>query len=300
LYLRQLRYFVAVAERGGFAAAASTLNIAQSALSRHVKELERELGGALLERGARGVTVTESGKVLLARGRWLFGTIDDIKAEVRTENREPSGTVRLGAPSSLADIFYAPLAHLIVKRFPRVRLELSEGLTEGMCDRLLRGELDLAVVTTPQPNDHLDYETLVVEQVFLIGPPRDPLLKRGKLTRKEFEGLPAAIVPLSRNPFPPTVPFSLRVDSAVPMKRIVASGLGYGLLPFSGIHEEIEAGKLSAALLPWMRADRVLALPRGRPVSRATREVFTGLMQVCQDLVDEGKILVAKPRKTSR
>ena len=298
--LRQLRYFVAVAERGGFAAAASTLNIAQSALSRHVKELERELGGALLERGARGVTVTESGKVLLARGRWLFGTIDDIKAEVRTENREPSGTVRLGAPSSLADIFYAPLAHLIVKRFPRVRLELSEGLTEGMCDRLLRGELDLAVVTTPQPNDHLDYATLVVEQVFLIGPPRDPLLKRGKLTRKEFEGLPAAIVPLSRNPFPPTVPFSLRVDSAVPMKRIVASGLGYGLLPFSGIHEEIEAGKLSAALLPWMRADRVLALPRGRPVSRATREVFTGLMQVCQDLVDEGKILVAKPRKTSR
>jgi LysR family nitrogen assimilation transcriptional regulator len=300
LDLRQLRYFVAVAERGGFAAAASTLNIAQSALSRHVKELERELGGALLERGARGVTVTESGKVLLARGRWLFGTIDDIKAEVRTENREPSGTVRLGAPSSLADIFYAPLAHLIVKRFPRVRLELSEGLTEGMCDRLLRGELDLAVVTTPQPNDHLDYETLVVEQVFLIGPPRDPLLKRGKLTRKEFEGLPAAIVPLSRNPFPPTVPFSLRVDSAVPMKRIVASGLGYGLLPFSGIHEEIEAGKLSAALLPWMRADRVLALPRGRPVSRATREVFTGLMQVCQDLVDEGKILVAEPRKTSR
>ncbi len=300
LDLRQLRYFVAVAERGGFAAAASTLNIAQSALSRHVKELERELGGALLERGARGVTVTESGKVLLARGRWLFGAIDDIKAEVRTENREPSGTVRLGAPSSLADIFYAPLAHLIVKRFPRVRLELSEGLTEGMCDRLLRGELDLAVVTTPQPNDHLDYETLVVEQVFLIGPPRDPLLKRGKLTRKEFEGLPAAIVPLSRNPFPPTVPFSLRVDSAVPMKRIVASGLGYGLLPFSGIHEEIEAGKLSAALLPWMRADRVLALPRGRPVSRATREVFTGLMQVCQDLVDEGKILVAKPRKTSR
>ncbi|MBN8990380.1 MAG: LysR family transcriptional regulator [Rhizobiales bacterium] len=298
--LRQLRYFVAVAERGGFAAAASALNIAQSALSRHVKELERELGGALLERGTRGVTVTESGKVLLARGRWLFGTIDDIKAEVRTENREPSGTVRLGAPSSLADIIYAPLAQLFVKRFPRVRLELSEGLTEGMCDLLLRGELDLAVVTTPQPNDHLDYETLVVEQVFLIGAPRDPLLKRGKLTRKEFEDLPAAVVPLSRNPFPSTVPFSLRVDSCGPLKRIVACGLGYGLLPFSGIHEEVAAGKLSAALLPWMRADRVLALPRGRPVSRATREVFAGLRQVCQDLIDEGTILVAKPRVGSR
>ena len=96
-------------------------------------------------------------------------------------------------------------------------------------------------------------------------------------------------MPLSRNPFPPTVPFSLRVDSAVPMKRIVASGLGYGLLPFSGIHEEIEAGKLSAALLPWMRADRVLALLRGRPASRATREVFAGLRQVCQDLITKAR-----------
>jgi LysR family nitrogen assimilation transcriptional regulator len=297
--LRQLRYFVAVAERGGFAAAASALNVAQSALSRHVKELERELGGALLERGARGVTVTESGKVLLARGLWLFSTIDDIKAEVRTENREPSGTVRLGAPSSLADIFYAPLAQLLVKRFPRVRLELSEGLTEGMCDRLLRGELDLAIVTQPQPNDHLDYETLVVEQVFLIGPPRDPLLKRGKLTRKEFNGLPAAIAPLSRNPFPPTVPFSLRVDSSVPMKRIVACGLGYGLLPFSGIHEEVAAGALSAALLPWMQAERVLALPRGRPVSRATREAIAALKEVCAGLIRDGKILTVPARTRS-
>ena len=100
--LRQLRYFVAVAERGGFGAAASALNVAQSALSRHIRVLEEELGGALLVRGTRGVSVTESGKVLLDRGRWLLGSLDDIKAEVQTENREPSGTVRLGAPSSLA------------------------------------------------------------------------------------------------------------------------------------------------------------------------------------------------------
>jgi LysR family nitrogen assimilation transcriptional regulator len=240
--LRQLRYFIAVAERGGFAAAASTLNVAQSALSRHVKELEHELGGKLPERGARGVSVTGSGKVLLARGRWLLGTIDDIKAEVRTENREPSGTVRLGVPASLAEILYAPFAKLFVNRFPKVRLEMSEGLTEGMSDRLLRGGLDVAIVTVPQPNDHLDYETLVVEQVFLIGPPRDPLLKRGRITRKEFDSLPAGIAPLSRNPFPPTVPFSLRVESSIPMKRIVASGLGYGLLPFSGIHEAGQPG----------------------------------------------------------
>jgi LysR family nitrogen assimilation transcriptional regulator len=295
--LRQLRYFVAVAERGGFGAAASALNVAQSALSRHIKLLEHELGGALFERGARGVAVTESGKVLLMRGRWLLSTLDDIKAEVLTENREPSGTVRLGAPSTLADNFYAPLACLFAGRFPRVKLELSEGLTEEMTDRLLRGELDLAIVTAPRPNDHLDYQTLVVEQVFLIGPPRDPRVNRGALTRKDFNQLPAAVLPLSRSVFPPGVRSSLRVESMTPLKQMVAAGLGYGLLPFSGIHQEVAAGTLAAALLPWMRADRVLALPRGRPISRATRETVAALQEVCRDLINEGKILTAAVRR---
>lgn len=294
--LRQLRYFVAVAERGGFVAAAGTLNVAQSALSRHIRQLEHELGGPLLERGARGVAVTELGKVLLERGRWLLGVVDDIKVEVRTENREPSGTVRLGAPSSLADIFYPPLARLFNDRFPRVRLELSEGLTEAMTDRLLRAEVDLAIVTRPEENDHLLYETLVVEQVFLIGPPGDPLLKRGKLTQGEFKRLPRAIVPLSRTPFPDTVPFSLRVESSAAMKGIAALGLGYALLPFSGIHQEVEAGKLSATLLPWLRAERVLALPRGRPISRATRETAAALKDICRDLIADGIIRTTEAR----
>jgi LysR family transcriptional regulator, nitrogen assimilation regulatory protein len=298
--LRQLRYFVAIAERGGFGAAASALNVAQSALSRHVRLLEHELGGALFERGARGVAVTESGKVLLARGRWLLGALDDIKAEVLTENREPSGTVRLGAPSSLADILYAPLAQLFAQRFPKVQLELSDGLTEEMTDRLLRAEIDLAIVTGPRPNDHLDYDVLVVEQVFLIGPPGDTLLKRGSLTRKEFNQLPAAVRPLSRSIFPASARSSLKVESMTPLKQMVAAGLGYGLLPFSGIHQEVAAGTLSAALLPWLRADRVLTLPRGRPISRATRETVSALKHVCRILIEEGKILVAKPRGNSR
>jgi LysR family transcriptional regulator, nitrogen assimilation regulatory protein len=295
--LRQLRYFVAIAERGGFGAAASTLNIAQSALSRHIKQLEHELGGSLFQRSARGVSVTESGKVLQARARWLLGTIDDIKAEVRTENREPSGTVRLGAPSSLADIMYAPLAKIFAERFPRVRLELGEGLTEALSDRLLRVELDVAIVTGPQPNNHLDYETLVVEKVFLIGPPRDPMLRAGSITRKQFNALPAAVLPLSRSVFPPAVPFTLRVDGSTPMKRIAAAGLGYGLLPFSGIHQEVAAGQLSAALVPWLQADRIVALPRGRPVSRATREVVAALKEICRELIGGGKILVAPTRR---
>ena len=80
----------------------------------------------------------------------------------------------------------------------------------------------------------------------------------------------------------------------------MAAGLGYGLLPFSGIHEEIAAGTLSAALMPWLRAERILALPRGRPVSRATREVVAALKEVCGSLIREGKILTVSTRSKSR
>ena len=155
----------------------------------------------MLERGSRGVSVTESGKVLLARGRWLLGAVDDIKAEVRTENREPSGTVRLGAPSSSADILYAPLAKLLVRRFPRVQMELSEGLTEVMSIACFAPKSTSPSSPPRKANDHLAYETLVIEQVFLIGPPRDPLL-RSATDAQEFNNLPAAVVPLSRNMFP--------------------------------------------------------------------------------------------------
>jgi LysR family transcriptional regulator, nitrogen assimilation regulatory protein len=168
---------------------------------------------------------------------------------------------------------------------------MSEGLTEVMCDRLL---LDVAIVSGPQPNDHIMFETLVVERVFVIGPPKDPLLKAGRLTRKEFNNLPSAVVPLSRNLFPSNIPYSFRVDSSTPLKRIVAAGLGYGV-PFSCIHQEIATETLSAALLPWARAERAIALPRGRAISRATCEVISALKTVCSELIKDQKILTAPP-----
>lgn len=90
------------------------------------------------------------------------------------------------------------------------------------------------------------------------------------------------------------------MESSAPLKQMVAAGLGYGLLPFSGIYQEVAAGTLSAALLPWIRADRVLALPRGRPASRATKEAVTALKEVCASLIREGKILTAPSRVRAR
>ncbi|MFO1163042.1 MAG: LysR substrate-binding domain-containing protein [Reyranellaceae bacterium] len=122
----------------------------------------------------------------------------------------------------------------------------------------------------------------------------------GPLSRHDLANLPAAVLPLSassRSAFPADVKSTLRIESMASLKQMAAVGLGYGLLPFSGIHKEIADGTLAAARLPWLRGERVLALPRGRPVTRATRETVSVLEVICKKLIADGKILVAPSRR---
>ena len=83
--LRQLSYFVRIAESGSFSAAADALHVAQSALSRHVKDLEDELGGALLDRGSRGLTLSDSPAVI-----WLVRCVRTSKTKIRLVSTLPS------------------------------------------------------------------------------------------------------------------------------------------------------------------------------------------------------------------
>ena len=144
--LRQLSYFVAIAESGSFSAAADALHVAQSALSRHIKELEEELGGALLDRGSRGVTLSDSGKVLFERAKFILSQFEEAGSEVRAHNKELTGTVRLMAPSSIGQVLFEPLVDRFLGQFPKVRLELSEGLWNEAANRLRTGAVDLAIM----------------------------------------------------------------------------------------------------------------------------------------------------------
>lgn len=292
--LRQLRYFVAIADHGNFRAAASAINIAQSALSKHMKQLEAELGGEIFERGARSVVLSESGRLLFDRARYILNQIDNLRAEVSLENREASGTVRLGAPSSLADILYEPVASHVAKRFARIQLQLATGLTEDIKQRLLHGALDLALVTEPRPNPHLKYELLFKEQNYLIGPPGDPLFRTKSIAHAALGSL-KMILPLSadeRARISSSGVSNIQSDSVMPMKRMAAAGLGYALLPYSAISDELACGRLGAIIVRRSATSRTLALPLGRPVARATRELVGVLKQECASLIRAGKIEV--------
>src|SRR3954469_11452479 len=108
--LRQLRCFVVAAELENVTLAASRLRIAQSAVSRHIRLLEQELGAKLFERIGRGLKLTASGELLRDRARHLIDQFNHLKADVIAGAGATSGVMRVGAAPSLGEVLFPPLA----------------------------------------------------------------------------------------------------------------------------------------------------------------------------------------------
>ena len=297
--LRQLRYFVAIAETGSFSAAAASLRIAQSALSRQVQALEVSCRGALFERGARGVVMTEAGALLLTRARFLLAEAASTMTEVAELNNEPSGLVRLAAPPSFGDILNPLLAVGVLRRFPRVQLELHDALNDAALADLRQGGLDLAVVSAPGPEQHIDFFPLCAEPMILTGLPNDPLLRVAAFPLEDLLTLPL-IMPVGsgwlsivRKRLGPKANAAqanarVRTQSPGPMKAMIRAGLGYAVLPASAVQEELTAGTLSGTPVADFNLLRVLAVPRDRPVGRAATAVADAIRTETAEIVAAG------------
>src|SRR6476646_57776 len=126
LDLRQLRYFAQVVESGSFSKAANQLNVAQPALSQHVRHMEEELGVALLHRGAQGVSPTEAGERLMRHAKRILAEFAEIHDSVRGETIAPRGEVRFGMPGTVSELLAAPLIEAAKERYPDVRIRVVE------------------------------------------------------------------------------------------------------------------------------------------------------------------------------
>ena len=124
--LRQLRSFMSVAQQNGFRRGASSLNIAQPAVSRHVKQLEASLGVELFHRTNNGIRLTEAGQALLRHAEELFQKLEQIRDDLSEISQRVTGTVRIGAPSSIGEILFAPLAHRVRQLAPEIHLTFTE------------------------------------------------------------------------------------------------------------------------------------------------------------------------------
>ncbi len=169
--LRQLRYFVTIAEAGSFSKAALQLGVAQSALSHHISQMEARLGVALFSRSSKGVEQTESGSRFLDHARAILAAVDAATNDVRDDTKEPGGLVRLGATLTIAPMLVEPLMDRLSRAAPRISLRLEERLSPPLVQAVASGELDIAVCFNAGEDRRIDGIPVLEEDICLVGVP---------------------------------------------------------------------------------------------------------------------------------
>jgi DNA-binding transcriptional LysR family regulator len=197
--LHQLRCFLAVADELHFGRAAQRLNMLPSALGRHIRLLEEELGTQLLLRTTRNVTLSQDGAAILADAESLVAKADELKRRVRERGRKRAHMLRLGAIDTAAAGLVPMLLNDFRKRRPDVAVQLQEEKTIRLLPRLLSGRLDLAIVRPREFRDRrLEFQMLFHETAVVAVPSSHALASRRRLAVKTLAGQPL-IVPDRRS-----------------------------------------------------------------------------------------------------
>lgn len=174
--LRQLRYFVAVAEERHFGRAAERLHMAQPPLSQQIKQIEAELGVRLLERTTRKVDLTDAGRLMLDRARQLLADAEDLIADVREVGQGAAGVLRVGFAGSATYRLMPSIVRLARAELPGVRLHVvGELLTPRMERALLENRLDVAVLRPPVESMDITLDRVAEDRLVVAVPHAHPL-----------------------------------------------------------------------------------------------------------------------------
>ena len=190
---RQLRYFAAIHEEGSLARAAERERVAVSALSRHLANLEAELGSRLFDREPRGVRPTGAGQRLYDHARAILRAMAAAEADLRDEGREVAGDVSVGMAYSAVKAIGVALMQRVLADYPKLKLSLSESLSGSTLLHLLASEVDLAMVYNPPQEPRLRAQPVLEERMVLIGQ-ADLIGGEGPITFDEALELPLFIL----------------------------------------------------------------------------------------------------------
>jgi len=167
--LKQLEYFVHVAEFGSFTQSSRFLRVAQPALSRQVRALEVELRQTIFQRNGRGVTLTESGKRLLEHARGILQQVQRARLDLEQQRGAVTGRLVIGLPPSVSRTLTGPLVRAFRERFPGASFGVVEGLSDHLLEWLAVGRVDFALVYSGSAPAAIELQPLRVEPMYLVG-----------------------------------------------------------------------------------------------------------------------------------
>jgi len=244
--LRQLHYFVALAEQLNFTRAAEACFVSQSTLSASLKELESLLGAQLVERDRQVVMLTPIGHEVAERARALLAATQDMVERVGSLQAPMHAELRLGIIPTIAPFLLPRALPGLRATYPDLRLTLREDLTANLLSRLNDGQLDFALIALPYDTGNLLVEALFDDELWLVGRKNDPailakalaatpalsdrllLLEEGHCLREHT--LYACGRPERQSAG------AIEATSLLTLVQMVESGLGIGLVPEMAVH----------------------------------------------------------------
>ena len=255
--IKQLEYFVQVAEVGSFTKASALLSIAQPALSRQVRLLEIELKQNLLYRNGRGVSVTDAGKRLVEHARGILQQVDRARDELGRTMGTPVGRVIVAAPPSVEKFLTVPLVKSFRAGFPSASLAMIGGLSFYILEWLVTGRIDIGIAYNPSPSPAIEIIPFLEEELYLIcpgGSARKPA-PSGALPFKDLPRYPL-IIPSRPNAIRMRVEtqlanigikpeVALEIDGVASILDLILEGYGYAVLPMNAIRGQ-PAGRFQA------------------------------------------------------
>ncbi len=268
--LKKLRFFVKVAEAGGFRRAAEALNIAQPALTRQIQALEAEIGVPLLVRTAAGASPTPQGEIVLREAREILARADALASLVSRQTGKPAGEVRVGLPSALAEMLLSDLVRRVKSRYPEIRIICREGV-QGQPENGEHPPLDLAIVSVASKSARQRYKLipLMDEQDYLVTC-RDLVPKEPSITIDEMLAMPLVLTPLPNARRRHLARIAQKrgtslniVAEAASMQaqlNLVRQGLGSAVLPLSAAQAMLRDKRVAAVAVDGLLSHRVLLM----------------------------------------
>ncbi|WP_374299460.1 hydrogen peroxide-inducible genes activator [Paracoccus sp. (in: a-proteobacteria)] len=296
--LRQLRYFLALAQQGHFTRAAEMMNVTQPALSMQIRALEEELGAPLVERTAAGVLLTPQGRALQDHARQVMGAMAGLEQGMRQPGQ--GGRLMLGMIPTVAP-------YLLPEALPVLRaqdigrdLHLREAQTDRLVDELVQGRLDVAVVATAPDTDDLVATPLFTDR-FLLAGSKDQIARLGTQRPEPRDLDPGQLLLLDEGHCLGDQALEVcglgrrgaRLDlgaaSLSTLCRLAAQGMGLTFLPQLALRQERAAASgLSVVAFPDPQPSREILLLR-----RASTPAGGWLDDLAATLVQAGERVMA-------
>jgi LysR family nitrogen assimilation transcriptional regulator len=293
--LKQLEYFVSVAELGSFSKAAVALDIAQPALSRQVRALEVELRDTLLLRNGRGVSLTEAGQRLFEHSVAILNQVAQAQEDMGASRDEPVGHITIGLPPTIGRQLTLPLIDGFQRQLPKARLAIVEGLSSHIAEWLASGRIDLGLVYNPEAAPHLTIRPLLHEPLCLVSAAKGEAgrargtvalmsLGRYPLVLPERQHVIRRLIESQATLAGLTLNIAWEVSSIAAIIDLVCAGYGHAVLSASAVIASGHADQLVARPIvdPGVTSVLCLATPahkRATPLQRHATQLLTELVR---------------------